>query len=236
MILKEILDLARERLDDKGQPRLWGDNELVAYLNASQNEAAERGKLFLDSVTVAVCQIAIVGANALSDFLLDTRILTVEAASLSTQTRPLWRTDRASINLVNPDWRNATAGESRNFLTDYAEGYITLNPKPAVNCTLNMTVVRLPLVQLSLTGTIASPTTTGLNASPEIAFQHHIRLLNGMCALAYNKDDAETLDPQKAARYKADWEKDIDAMTKTRIRKNESKGFMGYIGLSKGAI
>jgi len=117
----------RCRRRDTKPPCLWTETELILYLNNSVNEAAEKAKLFLDSVTPAVCQIPIFAADPDPDYLLDTRILKIVSAKLSSQSRPLERKKKAELDRWNPNWRNVTPGNPGWFLTDFSEGYLTLH-------------------------------------------------------------------------------------------------------------
>ena len=93
------------------------------------------------------------------DYSLDNRIVEILSAKLSTQSRFLDRKTKAELDLWNPDWRNATPGDPRCFLTDYTEGHLTLHPKSNADATLYLTVYRLPLVQF---------TADNLDTEPEI--------------------------------------------------------------------
>ena len=225
MNLTEIFDRARSLLDDKRAPYLWSDIDLLGYLNAAINEAAEKAKLFKDSITAEVCQKTILAADPSPDYLLDTRVLKVESAKLSTRTLPLERKPKAEMDAWRPDWRNAPAGTPRCFITDYSEGYLTLCPKSDADATLYMTVLRLPLNQMSL---------SQMDASPEIHFRHHFRLIDGILAQAYEKDDSQTLDPEKAERHRQKWLAHIDEMARGRIMANQ--GNNEFLGPKYGAI
>ena len=203
---------------------LWTETELIQYLNNSHNEAAEKAKLFLESVNPAICQIPILAADPDPDYPLDNRIVEILSAKLSTQARFLDRKTKAELDRWNPDWRNATPGDPRCFLTDYNEGYLTLHPKSNADATLYLTVYRLPLVQF---------TADNLDTEPEIHFRHHYRLVDGIMAQAYNKDDSETLDPEKAARHQKAWLNHLDEMSKGRIRMHQTQQ---YLGPNYGAI
>jgi hypothetical protein len=218
MKASEILSQARSLMKDTKQPYLWTETELILYLNNSINEAAEKAKLFRDSVTVALCQIPILAVDPDPDYPLDNRVLMIETAKLSTQKRPLDRKRRAEIEIWNPDWRNAAPGTPYSFLTDYTEGQITLHPKSDADATLYLTVYRLPLTQF---------TAANLNLEPEIHFRHHHRLVDGILAQAYNKEDSETLDPEKAARHLKAWTTHIDEMSRGRIRMHQTREFLG---------
>jgi len=46
-------------------------------------------------------------------------------------------------------------------------------------------------------------------------------------AQAYNKDDSEALDPEKAARHLKAWLKHIDEMSRARLRIHRTLEFLG---------
>jgi hypothetical protein len=218
MKASEILSQARGLMKDTKQPFLWTDTELIQYLNGAVNEAAEKAKLFLDSVTPAICQITILAADPDPDYLLDNRIVEILSAKLSTQARFLDRKKKAELDLWNPDWRNAALSDPRCFFTDYTEGQITLHPKSNADATLFLTVYRLPLTQF---------TAANLNTEPEIHFRHHHRLVDGILYQAYHKDDSEALDPEKAARHERAWLKHIEEMSRARLRIHRTQEFLG---------
>ena len=120
MNLTEILAECRGRLGDTRAPYLWSDGELVGYLNEAVNEAAEEGKLFRDSTTAAICQIAVHADDFTQDYPLDSRILEIYSAKLSGQPLPLRRRTKAEMDTLNPDWRNETSSTPWAFLTDYS--------------------------------------------------------------------------------------------------------------------
>lgn len=220
----EIINQARSLMKDTKQPYLWTTTEMVRYLNNSINEAADKARLFLDSVTAAICQIPILAADPDQDYPLDNRVLEILSAKMSNQARFLDRTTKASLDRWNPEWRNETPGDPRCFLTDYNEGDLTLHPKSNADATLYLTVYRLPLAQY---------TEDTIDFEPEIHFRHHFRLVDGIMAQAYNKDDSETLDPEKAARHREAWLSHIYEMARGRIRMHHTKQ---YAGPNYGAI
>ena len=218
MKASEIISQARGLMQDTKAPYLWSELELIQYLNNAINEAAEKARLFLDSATPAICQIAVLAADPDPDYPLDNRIVQILSVKLSNQSRVLDRKKKAELDLWNPDWRNAAPGDPRCFLTDYTEGSLTLHPKSSADATLSMTVYRLPLLQF---------TTENLETEPEIHFRHHYRLVDGILYQAYNKDDSETLDPEKAARHERAWLNHIEEMSRARLRIHRTPEVLG---------
>jgi hypothetical protein len=218
MTLTEILTEARARLDDKKAPYLWGDGEIVGYLNEAINEVAEKKKLFRDSKTAAICQVPLLAVDTFPDYVLDPRVTEIVSAKVRTQTLFMGRTCKADLEAWNPGWRSATHSTPWKYLTDYSEGFFSIFPMSSINDTIDLTVYRLPLVQMSM----ASP-----GASPEIHFKFHGRLFNGILCRAYLKEDSETLDPQKATTHTALWVKDMGEIGKSRIQLHNSGQFLG---------
>ena len=219
MTLPEILTEARKRLSDTKTPYLWDDTEIYGYLNEAINEVSAKKRLFRDSKTAAICQIALLAADASPDYVYDTRITEIVTAKMRSQVIPLRRTNKADMDAWYPNWRNAPAGTpSWRFLTDFSEGYLTLFPKSSIDDTIDLTVYRLPLVQMSA----ATPAPT-----LELNFQMHPRLFNGILCRAYLKEDTETLDPEKAAKHLVLWKVDMDEMARLRIRMQDSGAFLG---------
>lgn len=216
MTLTEILAGARFRLSDTKQPNLWSDGELVEYLNEAINEVADQKKLFVESTLPAICQIAVLATDATGDYPYDLRITEIIRAKMRSQKLFLWRTDKLTLDFSMPDWRNTTPGAPRWIITDEQEGQITICPRSNVADTIDLTVYRLPLNQMS----VDAP-----DASPEIHFRHHPRLYNGIMCRAYLKDDTECLDPKKAETHLALWKLDMMEIAKTRQKFHDSFHF-----------
>ncbi len=222
MTLTQILAESRDRLDDEGASNnLWSDAELTGHANLLLNELAEEKRLFRDSRTTAICNIAVLAVDVTADYLFDTRICEFISVRMNSQKVPLTRTYKTDIEAWNPDWRNLTAGTPQWYLTDYSEGYLTLCPKSSVNDTILLTVYRLPLTQLD------SSTPAGLAASPELHFKHHPRLINGIMSLAFLKQDSQTYDPAAAERFRKLWQADKNAIGLSRRNLNDGGQFMG---------
>jgi len=188
--------LARGLLDDNQTPYLWSDAELTAYLNKSINELCEEAELLKDSTTTAICQIAIVAGKSI--YSLDERVLKIKRARLVIYDTWITRRTTEFMDRYYRSWDSVltSPGTPAAFIEDQNTGKITIYPVPDADDTLKMTVVRLPLVQMS---------TTTLTASPEVHMKYHFDLLDGILWRAYSKQDAETYDPKKANTHRALW-------------------------------
>ena len=196
MTLTEIMQLSRGMLDDEQGPYLWKDIELVAYLNKSLNEFCEETEIIRDSITEAICWIAV--KSGTRSYALDTRIIDIKRARLVTADRRVTKVTTTFLDRSGFNWDSESAGTGtpRKFMEDYNSKYLTFDIVPDADDTLKMTVVRLPLTQMSL----SLP-----DAVPEIPFKYHYDLVDGILAKAYLKQDAETIDKGKAASHLGLW-------------------------------
>lgn len=212
MTLSELVVLAGGQLDDSVMPYKWSDVELVAYINDTINELCEQAKILVDSSTEPICKINVVAGTA--KYALDARVIEVLRGKLVTGDRKVTRVTRSYMDRYSPGWDSATAssGTPKNFIGDLDTGFITLHPKPTANDTLWLTVVRLPLAQM---------TSDIVNQTPEIHFKYHHELLDGICGRAYLKQDSETYDPKKAERHLALWRATINKRMLEEINRND---------------
>ena len=72
MTLAELRALFREEAGDTAEPFLWPNLILNLYANEAQTEACRRGHLLRDSVTTAICQLAVTAGDPIVE--LDPRI------------------------------------------------------------------------------------------------------------------------------------------------------------------
>lgn len=195
MKLADLIDLFREEAGDVADPPLYGDTMLTRYANEGQREACRRARLLTDSSTAAICQYA-VAANA-TTITLDPRVLFIRRVRLaSVSERRIPRCAARDLDAHRPDWESADPGDVLVYVPDWESGKLRFYPAPAASDTVNLTVIRLPLVDMAAIET----------DSPEIRPEFHERLVDWMIWRAYNRDDSETFDDKKAARAYARFE------------------------------
>lgn len=185
MKARDIIKLFRIDVDDEAEPNLWSDEEVLDYLNDAQNEAARRSRLLLDSSTTAITRIAVTGGLGL--YALDPRVLFVRKIRFANK-RPLRRMNMQDMESRDPFWEDQQPSEPMYFIPDFEAGKVLLWPTPTDNDTLLLTVVRDPLEEVK-----------DEDDTPEINARHHRSLRFWMAHRAYQKQDAEASDPQKAA-------------------------------------
>jgi hypothetical protein len=172
--------------DDAGL--LWSNMELVAYADEAQWEFARRRPV-KDSVTTAVCQVAISASTAAYAY--HASILGIERArfveTVSGKEHPLVKATHTSLDDTYPRWQSDAVGDPRCYIEDTDERRLTLYRTPQLAGTLYLTVRRLPLVHFDWV--------RRATLRPEIAIEHHAELLDWMLYRAYLKRDAETERP-----------------------------------------
>ena len=185
MKLGELLDIVRIELDDVAGPAyLWSDSELIEYANDAQNEAARRGRLFVDSTTSAICSITLVPGT--SAYALDPRVIRVNRAIVSGESRPLGFVMLRDLDDRLPGWESME--ETPTIICpDYETGKIRLVGTPTASGTLKLTVVRLPLAAMN-----------DLQDAIEIREEYQRNLRHWIEYRAYMKRDSETFKPDKA--------------------------------------
>jgi len=195
MKLRDLLTVVRLEIDDATAPYLWTDPELIEYAVDAENEASRRARLLIDSSTVAICQIAVVANTAL--YALDSRVLFIRRAKLTLDDRPLSRASVRDLDNAVVNWE-AEATSPSQFVVDFETGKVRLYPKPVANDTLNLTVVRLPAVDMN-----------DLEDAPEIKAHYHRSLRFWIMHRAYSKQDSETKDDKKALENLAKFEQEF---------------------------
>lgn len=146
----------------------------------------------------ALTRLCVVAGQSL--YLLSSKVLKIKDCWLNSSNIPLQQKTTGWIeNNYSQTWR-ALEGTPLYYIEE--NGGITLIPKPASNLnadtgkdTILMSVYHLPLIDLSLQ----------LDNAPEIPEEYHFDLVDGICALAYQKKNSEIYDPNKAAWHEANF-------------------------------
>lgn len=185
MKLGKLVELFRLAVDDTVVPYLWSDQEVIAYAVDAENEACRRARLLIDSSTAAICQHAIGIAD--TSITLDPRIIFVKRAIVAGQTKPLSRLNMRDLDENYPGWESHT-GRIEGMVTDWETGKLRLYRVPTAIATINMTVVRLPLIEMN-----------DFEDTPEVNARAHEGLINWMAYRAFMKPDKETYDGQRAS-------------------------------------
>lgn len=183
----ELKALFRARVDDLSSPYLWSDDDFAGYLDDTINDACERAFLIEDSTTPTVVKIGVTAAK--HTYSIDPSIIRIERAKLDLASSKLAITDRETLD-GGADWDDLTGTPTR--LLDLGAS-IRLVRIPIIADTLRLVVKRRPLAIL-----------TNDTDEPEIPVVYHQRLIPGVIARAYMKNDSESYN--KAASDQAEIE------------------------------
>lgn len=149
---------------------------------------------------VAICT-NMVGGDSLTELYLvkdqsiyglNSKILTIELAQINDQIRPLIIKTRKEMAREFAGWKTFTSAVPLYLIPMIDQRKVVFSPPPDTNYTCVLSVTRLPLTELSLTDT---------NASPEIPEEFHRNLFNFIRYKAFSKYDSETFDMTKAEYY-----------------------------------
>ena len=223
MTLLEIRTNIRGSLDDSigatASQQLWSNVELNGYINEAVEVFCRELPLIIDSSTVAVCQITTVDGT--QDYALSPKVVAIRRAKISGELRPLFETDMDAMDQQDPYWDDVSAIYRQTplyYLLGKETDKFTLVKCPDDIYTVNLTVQRLPLVDLVDDGDI-----------PEISSAYHRLLFSYIRYKAYMKRDVETFSERKAgsewSQHLIDLEKArIDVMRKVTTRKTVGIG------------
>lgn len=189
MTLAEMIALARRTSDDMDpQVPLWTDDEWKEFATRAQQEAARRGRLLVDSTTDEITLLEIGEGEASAPR--DPRILFIRRAKVVGGDL-LRRVSYKTLDQASPRWEDET-GTPRGYVPDFDTSVFRVYPMPEQAIQVRLTVVRLPLLDL-----------TEDDQVPEIAPHLHRSLVEGMLMYAYAKQDSETFDSNRAATHEA---------------------------------
>lgn len=191
MTLDEMIALGRlisKDTDPNPDAQLWKDDEWKEFATRSQQEAARRGRLLVDSTTDEITLLEIGEAEASA--LRDPRILFIRRAKV-VGGDVLRRVSYKTLDQSSPHWEEEI-GPPRGYVPDFDSSVFRVYPMPDAAIQVRLTVVRLPLVDL-----------TDGEQVPEIAPHLHRSLVEGMLMYAYSKVDSETFAPDRAAVHEA---------------------------------
>ena len=182
MTLASLRALFRAKASDTVTPYLWADSEVNAYLNAAQNEAAERASLIYDDSSAAASIATVIGTKR---YTIAADVIRLDYAEITepqnTEAQPLAIADRREIG-------------PRALFVIPGTNNIELNFTPAVVGTIHLGMYRMPAAAMSLDTDV-----------PEIAARHHEKMVDWALRLAYLEPDADTFDQGKADRHEAEF-------------------------------
>lgn len=186
----DLLALFRSEMSDQAEPYLWSDEDIFGYENDAQRMFCRETEGIADATTAAVTEVDIAPGTTWVDL----------HASIK-QLREVYRSDTGRpIEVLNREdmparrwYFDGTSGAVKALVLGMEDNKARVYPDSNETVTLNLTVFRLPLVDITDVGDQAF----------EIDDIHVRHLLLWMKYLAYSKQDAETFDRMRAAEFKA---------------------------------
>lgn len=180
--LELINELREDILDSAEDDSLWTNDALLRNLNKAEREIAIRTLCLSDASTAGIALIPAATAdwNALNQ-----KILFID--SVFVVGRRLRFIPEATLKVLFGDYASTVTGDPLYYVL--ANNQIRFVPNIATPSSLAMTVRRLPLAEITLTG------------SPEVPEHYYAALLQYAAYLCYTKKDSQTLDPVAAANH-----------------------------------
>ena len=223
----------RTTLDDKGGSKVdwtddsvqsllrWSNEELTDYINAAERETAIRTNTLIESESTAVCRISVTAGTDV--YKLHPKIITIERAKLENGLYPQEEISLRDAEGQRADWETYSK-EPDYYFRDWQKGKIRIWPTPIADDTLRLMVYRLPLGDMDLENWESE--------EPEIHEQFQDKMLSWAMHLAYQKDEPNTLDPDKVLFYEQKYTAEIgparDMYTlERRKRKSRQTGYGG---------
>lgn len=186
MKLGELRAQFRRDTDDAKLPYLWPDSSVDNWLNEAEQEACRRSQLLIDSSTAPLTPLTVTANDPWMPY--DARIIKILRA------RPRGALPVSIITAQEMDglpyWEDETGPTLLALITDMATGKLRTYPKLTAAATIDLTVQRLPLTDM----------TDAEAHSPEIRADYHMKLIEWAKWRAYSMDDVDANDPQKAAK------------------------------------
>lgn len=200
----EVVQLFRSQVHDEVTPYLWSDAEVYEYLDQAQKWLVRRLRGLPDATTPEITRIENIATGTL--FVdLDPRILRI---------RGVFDKDNRELDVLNTEnlgsytrgddygkpsrlTLSEAPGKLRAVVTGMEQNKLRLVSPPDQEQEIRLLVNRLPMERV-----VEASTPMEL----EVDEQHHFFLIDGMKALAYRKEDAETFDRGRVDEFTAGFE------------------------------
>lgn len=214
----ELLDLYRSEMEDIFEPYLWSDEDIFRYQNDAQKMFARDTGGIPDGTTAAVTRIEV--TPAAEWYALHPSILRIRTASRSDTGRPV-----EVLNFEDmPERRwyfDGTLGVLRAMVIGIERHKVRMWPYPNETVSVDMTVFRLPLVEITDIG----------DQEFEIDAEHHRHLLHWMRHLGYLKQDTETFNKSKAEEFAMQHVAYCTKVKEEEARKRHKTRYVRYGGI-----
>ncbi len=174
--------------DDTNVQLRWSNEELTTFINEAFKQAHRRS-LLIKTIEPTFNITVVLGTSGYDT---DARIIRIKGNKLESTGKKLDKLEYEDVMDIT-DWATRT-GTPTHYLIDYDTNNITLYPQPIVNDTLTLLVHREEMTALDWADPLGEP---------DIQERYQLTALNYAAHLAYNKDEANTFDPQRSQYYYA---------------------------------
>lgn len=193
MNLPELIRRFRVMANDRQEPYLWDDQDVIAWLNDAQAQACIRGRLILEDADPDICSVAL--TSGVQVYPLHPAVYELVIVILHPVTGNAYR-----LNLVSREWLDANEPEWRtdtNPARYVIQGETSLRVVGSfeTGAALALECYRTPTAAM----TLPDPLDPDIVSDPEIHLAHHEHLIDWALYRAYSVPDSETLDPARAA-------------------------------------
>lgn len=207
----------RSEMHDQEEPYLWEDVEVLHYLDDAQKMFCRKTEGISDSRTADVTQIEVEAATEW--YAISPLILKIRSAYRTDTGRPIDFGNLEHFNEMRVVF-DGREGPLRLLIQGLEANALRAYPVPNEDVTVQMSVFRLPLVPLD-----------DFDLELEIAEQHHRHLLMWMKHLAYDKQDAETLDKTKSRDFEQKFYDYCDMVKAEQTRARRAHHPVAYGGI-----
>jgi hypothetical protein len=187
MTSDELIAQFRSDADDRAEPYLAINTDVLTWLDEGQEEACIRAKLIYEASNTKVCSIAVVAG--VSVYPVHAAVLDIMKATFtatgSTSCVDLILTDRIELDRIKNGWRRVE--EAPKYLVQ-DDTKVQFGCIPNVSGTLSIECYRLPLAKIEDAD------------KPEISRAHHRHLVQWALHRAFSRPDAELFDPARSEK------------------------------------
>ena len=188
-----LFELFRSDVADEAKPYLWKDVEVWEYMDSAY-KAFVRLTGGIADFTSSITEVSATAGEPTSE--VSKRILRFMSAQRTSDNRSveiinstdIGRLSRSDYGVSRPFTLNDQVGPITAMIIGMQRGVVRWLNVPEVDDLIKLHIYRLPLDDITGDG----------QEFVDIDDQHHLYLLNGMKALAYRKQDAETFDRARA--------------------------------------
>jgi hypothetical protein len=209
MTADELIAQFRSDADDRAEPYLASNADVLTWLDEGQEEACIRAKLIYESVRANVCNIAVVAGTSV--YSVHASVLDVVKASFtptgSTSPVDLILSDRIELDRIKSGWRYAV--EAPQYLVQ-DDTKVQFGCIPSDSGTLAIECYRLPLSKIEDADT------------PEIGRAHHRHLVQWALFRAFGRPDAELFDAARSEKALAAFERMFGKHPDANLRRSYS--------------